>query len=119
MPEDLKLLMTDHPGATFLKSRVLLARASIDGTLELLTAAWERTLGYGQDEFRMKMLSQLLWPGMPAGAAAVAILDERDMAPLDVKMRCRDGRGKWFRLYRRFDAYERRMYLLAEERRGH
>ena len=46
-PTDLRLAMQVTPGDTYEWSQVLLAQASFDGTLKLLTAAWERVLGYG------------------------------------------------------------------------
>lgn len=35
-------------------SKVLLATAGFDGTLQLLTSGWERVLGYGREEFKGK-----------------------------------------------------------------
>ena len=115
MPEDLKLTMHVTPGDTYEWSRVLLARAHFDGSLELLTAAWERFLGYGRNELRCKTLCQVLGTDERPGAAVAAILDERSTQPVDLHLRCRDGREKALRLHRRYDPYERAMFIVAEE----
>jgi hypothetical protein len=118
MPDDLTLSMRVNPGDTYEWSRVLLARAHFDGTLELLTAAWERALGYGRHELAGKTLCQLLAPGEPAAAAVAAIPDERNIDAVDLSMRCRDGREKRLRLHRRLDAYERTVFIVAEDPRA-
>jgi hypothetical protein len=118
MPDDLTLSMRVTPGDTYEWSRVLLARAHFDGTLELLTAAWERALGYGRRELTGKTLCQLLAPGEPAAATVAAILDESNMDPVDLSMRCRDGREKKLRLHRHFDPYERMVFIVAEDHRA-
>jgi hypothetical protein len=41
-PDDFRLAVRTNPGDTYEWSKVLLARAHFDGTLELLTAAWGR-----------------------------------------------------------------------------
>jgi hypothetical protein len=120
MPMDLKLAVHVTAGDTFEWSRVLLARANFSGTLELLTAAWERVLGYGRHEFEGKTLRQLM--GSDALAAArvvVAILDERNMNPVDLTVRSRAGEPKRLRLHRRLDEYANRVMIVAEENPPH
>lgn len=112
-PDDFQLAVLSAPGHTYEWSNVLLARAHFNGRLELLTAAWERLLGYGRQEFAGKTLCQLMEPRKPAAVAA--ILDELNPGPVDLKLRCRDGQGKCLRLHRQFDPYERTVYILAEE----
>jgi hypothetical protein len=52
----------------------------------------------------------------PAAATVVAaILDETDLGPVDLNLRCRNGRNKWLKLHRRFDGYERAMFIVGEE----
>jgi PAS domain-containing protein len=116
MPDDLTLSMCVSPGDTYEWSRVLLARAHFDGRLELLTAAWERTLGYGRHELAGKTLCQLLGPGEQAAAAVAAILDERNIDDVDLSLRCRDGREKRLRFHRRLDPYEHTVFIVAEDR---
>jgi hypothetical protein len=48
-------------------------------------------------------------------AAIAAILDERNAAPVDLKLFSRSGQLKSLRLHRRFDLDERAVYILAEE----
>lgn len=116
MPTDLKLAVRVTPGDTFEWSQVLLARVSLSGTLELLTAAWERVLGYGRHEFEGKTLRQLMGSSrMAAADTVVAILDQNSMDPVDLTVRSRAGEAKCLRLHRRFDSYSDRIFILAEE----
>jgi PAS domain-containing protein len=115
-PTDFTLKVHASPGATYEWSKVLLARAKRSGTLELLTAAWEQILGYGRHELDGKTLSDLMWSSKAAAAGAVAaILDELDMSPVELTLRCRSGEARSFRLHRRFDGYARRMFIVADE----
>src|SRR2546423_5503254 len=86
-PQDLQLCVAVSPGDTYEWSKVLLARARLDGTLELLTAAWERLLGYGRREFTCKTLGELMGSSKPAATAAVAaILDQKNSDPVEVEL---------------------------------
>lgn len=113
-PADLRLAVHVNPGDTYEWSNVLLARASPNGLLELLTAAWGRLLGYGRLEFSGKTLRQLMKRGHAADTVA-AILDRHDMAPVELTLHCRDGRPKTLRLHRRFDEHGHKMFIVAEE----
>jgi PAS domain-containing protein len=116
IPDDLRLSVLASPGRTYKRSNVLLARAHFSGTLEFLTRAWERLLGYEAHEFAGKTLRHLIALATPASARAIdAILDELNLDPVNVNVRCRDGRIKGLKLHRRFDAQERRMYIVADE----
>jgi hypothetical protein len=115
IPVDLKLAVRITPGDTYEWSKVLLARAKFDGTMELLTAAWERMLGYGRDEFARHTLGNLMRAAKPAAVVA-AILDERHCDPVDLTLRCRSGEAKRFRLHRRLDDYVRQVFIVAEPR---
>ena len=115
-PIDFRLVVHDHLSSGYESSRVLLATADFDGKLQLLTSAWEELLGYGREALKGKTLSQLMWSNTRRAAAAVAaILDERDMGPVDLRLRCRDGRGKCLTLHRLYDAQEKMMYVVAAE----
>jgi PAS domain S-box-containing protein len=115
-PVDFALAHHIRPGDTYEWSNVLLAKANLDGTLQFLTAAWERVLGYGRYEFKGKTLCQLMASDKKAAAGVVAaILDERDMSPVDVKLRCRGGRTRLLRLHRRLDTYTHSVFIVAEE----
>jgi len=114
-PADFTLAVRVGSGKAYEWSNVLLARASRDGLFELLTAGWEKVLGYGRDEFSGKTQRQLMPPGeAPAGTVA-AILDHRNMEPVDLTLRCRNGKPKRLRLHRRFDEYGDKMFIVAEE----
>jgi hypothetical protein len=115
-PIDFRLVLHESLSDGYEMSKVLLAKAGFDGTLQLLTSGWERTLGYKRTEFNGKTLYHLMWSNHRRAAAAVAaILDEVSASPVDVRVRCRDGLGKGFRLHRLYDRHERMMYILAEE----
>ncbi len=116
LPADFRLLLHDHLSASYELSRVLLAKAGFDGTLQLLTSSWERVLGYGRRELNAKTLLQLMWSDRRNVARAVAaILNTLDMRPVMLRVRCRNGLGKCFRLHRLYDRQERVMYIVAEE----
>jgi hypothetical protein len=115
-PADFTLTVHVSAGDTFEWSTVLLAKAHADGTLELLTAAWERFLGYGRHEFEGKTLRQLTGFGESAAAnMVIAILDDRHMRPVDLTLRSRAGEAKCLRLHRRLDPHTRRIFIVAEE----
>lgn len=115
-PLDFNLVFHDELSDSYELSKVLLASAGFDGTLQLLTSGWERALGYGREQFKGKTLLQLMWCNRRSAAAAVAaILDLVNTGPVDLRVRCSDGLGKCFRLHRHYDKYEQTMYLVAEE----
>ena len=100
-------------------SKVLLATADFDGTLQLLTSGWERVLGYGREELRGKTLVNLMWSDRRGAAAAVAaILDRLNMAPVEIRLLCRNGLAKCFKLHRHYDKHEHMMYIVADEMPG-
>jgi hypothetical protein len=113
-PDDLqvKVLVMGH---TYEWSNILLAKVR-SGTFELMTSAWESLLGYARHEFAEKTLRQLMGLEERIPIAAIdAILDERNPAPVDLKLFSRNGQLKSLRLHRRFDPAERAVYILAEE----
>ena len=116
---DLRLVLDEHVSDSEEASTVMLAKAGCDGTLQLLTSAWERLLGYPRAELEGKTLLKLLWCSRPSTAAAVgAILDERNMGAVDVRVRCRNGEGQCLTLHRLYDRHEQMMYIVAEESAG-
>lgn len=118
-PSDFTLAFHHTLSDSYELSKVLLATADFDGTLQLLTSGWERVLGYGREELKGKTLGTLMgsdWRG--AAAVTAAILDRLNMRPVGLTMRCRNGVRKCFRLHRRYDKDERMMYLVAEETPG-
>lgn len=118
-PQDLRLVLHDRLPDCYELSRVLLAVADRDGTLQLLTSGWERSLGYGRQELKTKTLRELMGAegaGAAAAAAVLAIVDRRSAAPVDVLLHCRGSPAKHFRLHRHYDEQEKLMYIVAEER---
>jgi hypothetical protein len=115
MRGDFRLVLHDLSDGYEL-SKVLLAKATFDGTLQLLTSGWEQVLGYGRRELNAKTLQQLIGSDWRGGdAAAEAILDTLHPGPVVVRLRCRDGLGKSFRLHRLYDRQENLIYIVAEE----
>ncbi len=118
-PIDLRLVLHQNLSESYELSRVLLAKAGLDGTLELLTAAWEQVLGFGREELKGKTLSHLMWSNPRSVATAVAaILDQLHMGPVDLRVRCRNGSGKGLTLHRLYDKQEGMMYIVAVESAG-
>jgi hypothetical protein len=73
-------------------------------------------LGYGRKELGAKTLAQIMWGNRRSAAAAVStILDTAHMLPVILRLRCRNGLGKGFRLHRLYDREEHMMYVVAEE----
>lgn len=115
-PADFRLILHDNLSDSYELSKVLLAKAGCDGTLELLTSGWERALGYSRRDLNGKTLLQLMWSDRRSAANAVAaILDTLDIRPVILRLRCRDGLAKCFRLHRLHDRLEQRVYIVAEE----
>lgn len=114
---DLVLVLCASPGKTCAESEVMMARVRAGGTFELLSAAaWARALGYAPEELSGKSLRELMQLEIPAAGEVVsALLDETDFRPLDITLRCKDERRKYFRFHRRFDAYQDAMYVVADE----
>ena len=95
----------------------MLARARRSGIFELLAAeAWAEALGYAPGELNGKSLRALMrleqWP---ARDVVAALLGESEAQPLDISLRCKNERRKRYRLYRRFDAYEEAVFVVADE----
>jgi hypothetical protein len=115
-PSDFRLVLHDQLSDSYEQTKVLLAKAGFDGTLQLLTSGWERVLGYGRRELDAKTLFQLMGSDRRSVASVVQrILDTLDMRPVMLRVRCRNGLGKCFRLHRLYDRQERMMYIVAEE----
>jgi PAS domain-containing protein len=111
------LILWVSAAKTCAQSGVMLARVRKSGMFELLTAAaWARALGYLPEELSGKSLRQLMQLETRAAREVVAaLLDEEDVEPLEVTLRCKDERRKCFRLYRRFDPYEQAVFVVADE----
>ena len=116
---DVRLSVLVHPEDAYEWSTVLLAKANFDGTLVLLTRAWERLLGYGCRELDGKALRNLMAAEREAdsqSARVAAIFDERSMASVELTLRCRSGGRKLLRLHRRLDVATGAIHIVGEER---
>jgi hypothetical protein len=114
---DFMLVLAMSPGAMGGQSRVMLARVRPNGLFELLSAAaWARALGYRPDELNGRSLRRLMQLEKSAADNVVAaLLDENDVQPLEVTLRCKYDRRKRFRLHRRFDPYDKAVFVVADE----
>lgn len=86
---DPELARLASPSVTYEWSKLLLARAHFNGTLEALDAAWQRVLGYGREDF--------------SGAGTI-----------DLKVEC-GGAPRRLRLHRRFDRHGQKIFVVADE----
>lgn len=114
---DLILVPSASPGKTCQASPLMMARTQPTGEFELLSAAaWARALGYAMDELRGKSLCDLMPLEKPAaGEVVAALLNNKDVGSLEVTLRCKDERRKFFRFHRRFDPYQDAIYVVADE----
>jgi PAS domain-containing protein len=116
---DVKLSVVIHSQDGYECSSILLAKADLDGTLELLTGAWERLLGYGRRELDGKALRDLMAADREADSliahAVAAVFNEQSMASVELTLRCRSGARKRLRLHRRFDSVTGDVYIVGEE----
>ena len=118
LSRDLILVPSASPGTTCEASEVMMARVRPGGIFELLSAAaWARTLGYALDELRGKSLCGLMPPGKRAADEVMdVLLDEKNvLSLLEVTLRCKDERRKYFRFHRLFDPYGDAIYVIADE----
>lgn len=116
---DVKLSVRVHLEDGYEWTTLLLAKANSDGTLELLTRAWERLLGYGRRELDGKALRELMAAERSADGriarAVAAIFDERSMDSVDLTLRCRGGARKPLRLHRRVRPSAHTIYIVGED----
>ena len=114
---DLVVVVCIRPPKSCAQSRVMLARVRPTGIFEVLTAAaWGEALGYPADELNGTSLRDLMQIEKPEAEDVVAaLLDEGEVQPLDVNLRCGSDTRKRFRLYRRFDSYEEAVFVLVDE----
>jgi len=114
---DLMVVLCAKPGRTAAESDVMLAQLHPDGRFELLTeGAWARRLGYPPEELSGRSLRELMPLEKSAtGAVVTALLDTSATEPLDVTLRCKDERRKYFRFHRRFDPHGESIFVVADE----
>jgi len=114
---DLIVVLWVGPGRICAESAVLLARARPTGVFELLTtAAWGHALGCPPEALNgesLRALMRLEKPGVQDIVAA--LMDEGNHQSLDVSLG-KGERRKRFRLHRRFDTYDKAVFVVADER---
>ena len=86
---DVELVRLASANVTYEWSKLLLARAHFNGTLEALGAAWQRVLDYGREDF--------------SGGE-----------PVDLEVEC-GAAPRCLRLHRRFDRHGHKIFVLADE----
>ena len=93
-------------------SPVLLGLAGFDGKLKFLNPAWEKILGYPQQELLGRPLNELMQQHGQAAAALVdRLLVEDNFDSMEFGLRCQDGTCKWFLWHRRFDSEHQAIFI--------
>lgn len=94
---------------------VCLARLHADGCFELLSGAWQGLLGFEPAELDGRALLELLALDPPSGRRLIGrLVDPEETGPMRLELRCKDGRSLPMQWHRRFDAYDRSLYIAAE-----
>lgn len=99
-----------HP---FRASDVCLACLHSDGRLELLTGAWERLLGYRQDELDGRPMHSLV-----GERDARRLLDPQQPDPVLIEVLAKGGIARMLSVHRQLDDYEPSLYLACEPFEG-
>jgi len=117
LSRDLILVPCASPGKTCEASDLMMARVQPTGVFELLSpAAWARELGYPLDELSGKSLCELIFLEKPAaGEVVAALLDRNAVHSLEITLRCKDQRRKFFTFHRRFDPHGDAIYVVADK----
>lgn len=96
-------------------SRLFLARMDESGALTLLSAAWERVLGYSRKELGAMSLADLTHA--EDRRARPRLSEQRagaDWHPVSWTLRRRDGRALRCRWHRRLDPYDGSVFVVGE-----
>ena len=98
---------------------LLLARFGRTGRFEILSAAWERVLGYGCAELDGRPLFELIHlPRRSARRLILMVLDENEACPIAFSLSRKDGKQVPLQWYRRFDAYDERIFIAGDPLAG-
>ena len=120
---DMKLPVLVSLADRYERSRMLLATANSDGTIELLTHAWEPLLGYGRRELEGKALGVLVAAErrLDCGRERIvaALFERGSAASVDVTLRCQGGRRQSLTLHRRLDGATGTIYIVGEKSAVH
>ena len=103
-------------------STLLLARATSEGSLELLSEAWLRLLGYRRGGLEGKALGSLMAAERRSDSGeerlVAALFDRGSIASVDLTLRCPGGRRQSLTLHRRLDAATGAIYIVGEASPG-
>jgi PAS domain S-box-containing protein len=103
--------------AAFHDSPLLLGVLTLDGTLKLVNAAWEKALGYAPDALAGRKLATLADPN--DRATVLRLVNPRlvagDLAPIELPLRCSNGAYKAFVWERRHVAAEQTMVISGRD----
>jgi PAS domain S-box-containing protein len=98
---------------------LLLARFGRAGSFEILSAAWERVLGYGRAELDGRPLLGLIQlPRRSAHRLVLMLLDESEPCPIAFSLTRKDGTEVQLQWYRRFDAYDESVFIAGDPLAG-
>lgn len=98
---------------------LLLASFGRAGPFEILSAAWERVLGYGCAELDGRPLFELIdLPRRSARGLILMVLDESEPCPIAFSLSRKDGTQVPLQWYRRFDAYDARVFMAGDPLAG-
>jgi PAS domain S-box-containing protein len=112
---DLELVRV-KPRHGFEQLQVLLAMVRPEGKLELLNPAWERALGYSDDELDGRSLCELMVPDQRYPRSVLRLLlDDRIPDSIEFCLRRKDGGRTRFRWHRQFDQYTQVAFIAGEE----
>ena len=100
----------------YVRANVCLARLDGSGGFRLMSAAWEKQLGYRKGELHGRSLLDLLPPGeRSVGRAALQrLLSPAEADPVALELRRKDGGVLLMHCHRRFDPYDASLFVAAE-----
>jgi PAS domain-containing protein len=108
-------IVCNKPFPAYTGLDVLLARIHADGRFELLSAAWEKALGFDCAELNGRSLFALL--SIDEGSARALlrrVTDPAEPEPLVFDVRCKGGEILRMRWNRRFDQYADAVYVAGQ-----
>lgn len=106
------VIVCSKPFSAYAGLDVLLARIHADGRFEVLSAAWEKILGFRCEELHGSSLFGLL-PFDEASARKLLrrITDPTEPEPLVFEVRCKSAAPLRMRWHRRFDPYADAVFI--------
>jgi PAS domain S-box-containing protein len=113
------VILCRKPYPAYERLDLLLACFGRTGRFEVLSAAWERVLGYGCAELDGRPLFELIHlPRRSARRLILMLLDESEPCPIAFSLSRKDGTQVPLQWYRRFDAYDARLFIAGDPLAG-